>query len=79
MYSRAFGPVPMTSSRASTLALAQSVIGLQQVGQTLALLEAPDEQDVQRAVAQLLERLGIGEEVEVDPVRDDRVVAGEVA
>ena len=55
------------------------MVGLEQVGQALALLEAPDEQDVQRAVAQLLERLGAREPVEVDAVGNDPVLAGEVA
>ena len=40
------------------LALAQPVVGLEQVDQALALLEPADEQDVERAVAQLLEGLG---------------------
>ena len=47
--------------------------------QPLALLEPADEQDVERPVAQLLVRLGLGESLEVDAVRDDLVLAGEVA
>jgi hypothetical protein len=59
--------------------LAQAVVCAEQVDQPLALLEAADEEDVDGAVAQLLERLRIGESVQVDPVGDDPVVAGEVA
>ena len=61
------------------LALAEAVVGLEQVDEALALLEAADEQDVQGPVAQLLERLGIRETLEVDAVRDDAVLAREVA
>jgi len=60
-------------------ALAQSVIRLEQVAEALSVLEAADEQDVQHAIAQILERLGVLEALEVDAVRDDPVVAGEVS
>ena len=61
------------------MALAEAVIGLEQVDEALAFLEAPHEQDVQRPVAELIHRLGVRVKVDVDPVRDDPVVAREVA
>ena len=49
------------------------------MGQALPLLEAADEQDVQGAVAQLLVGLGGLKGFEVDAVRDDLVLAREIA
>src|SRR5439155_24899635 len=45
----------------------------------LARLDASDEEDVHLAVAELGERLRVRVEVDVDPVRDDPVLAREVA
>ena len=39
------------------MALAEAVIGLEQVDEALALLEAPHEKDVEGSVAELVDRL----------------------
>jgi hypothetical protein len=54
--------------------LPEAVVAAEQVREALAVFEAPHEEDVQCAVAQLVERLGIGEGLDLDPVGDDPVV-----
>ena len=59
--------------------LAQDPVGLQQLEEALPRLEPADEQDVARPVLPAGERDGPLEAVDVDAVRDDLVLAREVA
>src|SRR6185503_7702887 len=61
------------------LPLPEAVVCLQQMDEALALLESTHEEEVQRPVAQLLVWLGTRKALQIDAVRNDPVVPGEVA
>src|SRR5207248_8333366 len=73
------GPRARDEQPAVATRLAQDPVGLEQVDKALAVLQAAHEQQVSRPVLPARKRNRAAVELDVDAVRDDLVVAREIA